>query len=92
MFARIQWPTAAILIAALVLIAAAYLFGPRLGVSPDAQKMLVGGIGAVGAIVLAIMRGVLSRDDDHDGIPDAIENTPTDNPSKRPPIVPPGAP
>lgn len=70
---RIHWPTAIVLVVVVVVLAAAYLFGPMLGVPVGSHEALVAGVGAVGALVLAYMRGVLSRDEDHDGVPDALQ-------------------
>lgn len=59
--AKIEWPTAITMIVVVLTVGAAYLFGPALGVSEDAHSQLVAGIGAVGSILLAAMRGLLDR-------------------------------
>ncbi len=78
---KIQWPTAAALIVVVIVIGAAYLFGPSLGVDPDTHASFVAGVGAVGAFILATMRSVLGKDKDHDGIPDIVDGR-TDPPKE----------
>jgi len=71
---RIQsWPTAIVLIVALVALAAAYLAGPSLGVPAESHAELVGALGALAAIVLGLMRSILGRDEDGDGTPDVFQ-------------------
>ena len=80
---KIQWSTAALLIAVLFLLAAAYLFGPALGVPEESHVALVTGLAALCASALAIVGPVvvrvLAKDTDGDGIPDAWDRkTPVD--------------
>lgn len=64
---RIEWPTAAVLIAAVLTIGAAYLF------AEDGRTELIAGIGTVSTAVLALMERMVrekksgSRDTEADG-------------------------
>lgn len=71
---KLHWPTAIVLIVALLLLWTAYLFGPALGVPEATHAELVAGIGTAFAFALAWMRSL--RDTDHDGIPDIIDGDP----------------
>lgn len=71
---RLNGYTAAVLIVVIVAITVAYLAGPSLGVPEESHSKLVAGIGAVGALVLAWMRGLLSRDQDNNGVPDVLQS------------------
>jgi len=81
---RISWPTALVLAIAIAGVAAAYLFGPMLGVPPDMHAEFVAGAGAFGALATSFMRQMLTRDDNHNGIADVLER-----PSNRDANVPP---
>ncbi len=61
-----SWPTAVVLCVAMLALLALLLAGPTLGVSPDVLPWLVGGGAAVGAPLLAAMRGLFHDDDPDD--------------------------
>lgn len=56
---RLQWPTAAVLIAALIVIGATLLAGPALGLSPETLHSALASEGLLSAVVLGAMRQLL---------------------------------
>lgn len=53
-----SWPTAAVMIATVLALAALVLAGPALGVSAETMRLILGGVGSAGAVLLAAMRGL----------------------------------
>lgn len=54
-----NWPTAAILMVALVAIAATVLAGPSLGLDGETLRYVLGSEAGLGLVVLGVMRGLL---------------------------------
>jgi len=71
---KISWPVATVLLVGLALIAATYLAAPAMGVPAELQRSFLAALGAAFAVALSVMRGLLSRDADGDGIPDVLED------------------
>ncbi len=70
---KISWPTAAVLIVALVVIGALYLAGPALGVPPGSHTEVVTAFAGLSAIALAFMRSLFTKDANQNGTPDILE-------------------
>ena len=66
-------PTAAVLIAALILIWAAVMFGPKLGMTPAMHEGLVATVGSIGVALAAMLPKLFGKDADGDGIPDILD-------------------
>lgn len=77
---RIQWPTAIVMIVALLILGAAYLAGPSLGVPAESHVQLMSALSGFFMLVLGVMRSVFTKDSDGDGLPDALDR-PTPEPS-----------
>jgi len=81
---RIHWPTALVLVVAIVAVVVVVFFGIQLGVPADLHADVVGALALVAMPLLAWLRGALSRDADRDGVPDALQDSipPTNPPTK----------
>ena len=62
-----------LLIAVLIAILLAYLFGPTLGVPEESHAALVAGVGSCGGLLLALAHRLFLRDSDGDGESDGRE-------------------
>lgn len=65
---RLNVPTAAVLVVLIVATAAVLLAGPA-----DTRTEVLAGLASIGGLVLAVLRPLLTRDEDHDGIPDVLD-------------------
>ena len=86
---KIQWPTAIVLVAVVLAVMSAYLFGPALGVPEESHASLVAGLGVIGSLILANMRGliaVLKKDKDGDGLPDFLDGKTNPPPATGEPV------
>ena len=59
---KLEWPTAAVLMVAMLAIAATVLAGPALGMSADTLQTVLASEGILGAIALGVMRQLLAAD------------------------------
>ncbi len=65
--------TSLALAAVLAVIFGLSLFGERLGLAPEALSAIKVAASSLGAILLAALRQILSKDSDNNGVPDALE-------------------
>lgn len=76
---KINWPTALVLIAAIVAVGVVFTFGRSMGLPEDAHDQIVVALASLGLLVMSATRAIFSRDSDGDGLPDAFDRpTPTD--------------
>lgn len=59
---RTNWPTAMVIVVAILAILATLLAGPSLGLDGETTKLALSAEGLLGAIVLGLMRGLRDGD------------------------------
>lgn len=70
---KLNTKTAVILGVVLALVAAVYFFGLAMGIPAELHASFVGGVGAVGAMILAAVKNLFATDADGDGVPDVVD-------------------